>query len=104
MNETLTEEQKRQVKQLELRKHLVNAGIDPDKIAPDLDHHLLLNRDRPELRRFIRILRKAHKNGYSNFIISIAHDEDGTCCSIETFDKTQARLIFEFTDKIIGKK
>lgn len=65
-----------------------------------LDHEKLIQRNRAEVRRFLRVVRKLQKHKKSLIEISVTHKEDQSCCRTgPRWPELQQKLILEFYDK-----
>ena len=64
-----------------------------------LSHSKLLDRNRAEVRRFVRIIRKILKRKHSGVEIEISHLESQSCCYQERWNITYEKLMRELQNK-----
>lgn len=72
----------------------------PRKESPTaLSHTKLLMKDRAEIRRFVRLIRKIIKRKHSGVEIEVAHLADQSCCYRQRWPQTYEELMRDLQDK-----
>lgn len=66
----------------------------------ELDHAKLVARSRPEVRRYLRVVRRALKRGNRVLDrVAIIHDDDNACCQSESWEVTNEELMKQLQGK-----
>jgi hypothetical protein len=64
-----------------------------------LSHEKLLRRNRAEVRRFVRVIRKILKRSHAGIEIEVSHIESQACCYRERWTQTYEKIMSELQHK-----